>query len=82
IKNDNLPRGVRKVETELTSSDLNLLKLTIPSYDKQSLLNSLRDSVSLYRHLRIELFGNNVQLHEKTEKKVMNYFEEIENTKD
>lgn len=81
IKNDNLPRGVRKVETDLESEDLAKLKLTIPTYDRQSLLDSLRNAVSLYRQLRTELFDNNVSLQNDTDKKVMNYFDEIENRK-
>jgi hypothetical protein len=81
IKNDNLPRGVRKVETELSSDDLAKLKLTIPIYNRQSLLDSLKNAVSLYRQLRTELYGNNVQLQNDTDKAVMNYFEEIENRK-
>lgn len=72
IKNDNLPRGVRKVETELESEDLAKLKLTIPTYNRQSLLESLRNAVSLYRQLRTELFDNNVSLQNHTDKKVMN----------
>lgn len=78
IKNDNLPRGVRKVETDLESEDLAKLKLTIPTYDRQSLLDCLRNAVSLYRQLRTELFDNNVSLQNDTDKKVMNYFDEIE----
>lgn len=81
IKNDNLPRGVRKVETELRSDDLTRLKLTIPIYNRQSLLDSLRNAVSLYRQLRTELYGNNVQLQNEADKTVMNYFDEIENRK-
>lgn len=81
IKNNNLPRGVRKVETELNSDDLTRLKLTIPIYNRQSLLDSLRNAVSLYRRLRTELYGNNVQLQNETDKTVMNYFDEIENRK-
>lgn len=81
IKNNNLPRGVRKVETELNSDDLTRLKLTIPIYNRQSLLDSLRNAVSLYRQLRTELYGNNVQLQNETDKTVMNYFDEIENRK-
>jgi hypothetical protein len=81
IKNDNLPRGVRKVETELSSDDLTKLKLTIPIYNRQSLLDSLRNAVSLYRQLRAELYDNNVQLQNDTDKTVMNYFDEIENRK-
>jgi predicted nucleotidyltransferase len=79
IKNGNLPRGVRKVETGLANDDLNLLKRTIPGYDRQSLLNSLRNSVSLYQQLQTALFDNKVQLQKETAKKVMMYFDEIEN---
>lgn len=81
IKNDNLPRGVRKVETELNSDDLGKLKLTIPNYNRQSLLDSLRNAVLLYRQLRTELYDNKVQLQNDTDKKVMNYFDEIEDKK-
>jgi len=79
IKNGNLPRGVRKVETALKTSDLEKLKLTIPDYNRQSLLESMRNAVSLYRHLRAELFDSKVNLQNNTEEKVMRYFEEIEN---
>lgn len=80
IKNDNLPRGVRKVETDLASDDLEKLKRTIPNYDRQSLLHSLRNAVSLYRELRVELFEN-VSLQTATEAKVMAYFDDIDNKK-
>jgi len=78
IKNGNLPRGVRKVETDLCPADLEKLKLTIPMYHRQSLLDSLRNGVLLYRQLRRDLFESNVILHSDTDKKVMNYFEKIE----
>jgi hypothetical protein len=81
IKNDHFPRGVRKVEAELSNDDLTKLKLTIPTYDRQSLVNSLRNAVLLYRQLRTELYDNTVQLQNNTEQKVMNYFDEIENQK-
>jgi predicted nucleotidyltransferase len=81
IKNENLPRGVRKVETELESEDLAKLKLTISTYGRQSLLGSLKNAVSLYRQLRSELFDSKVSLQNETDKKVMNYFDEIENRK-
>lgn len=78
IRNGNLPRGVRRVETDLESSDFAKLKLTMPMYDKQSLLDSLRNGVWLYRLLRTDLFNNQVVSQSDTEKKVMNYFHEIE----
>lgn len=78
IKNENLPRGVRKVETELEKEDFEKLKLTIPNYDRQGLLDSLRHTVGLYRVLRKALFDSKVTLHEATEVRVMSYFDEIE----
>jgi hypothetical protein len=81
IKNNNLPRGVRKVETDLDRDDLAKLKLTIPTYNRQSLLDSLRNAVSLYRQLRTVLYDNKVNFQNDIDKKVMNYFDEIENRK-
>jgi hypothetical protein len=78
IKNDNLPRGVRKVETQLHDEDFKNLKMTIPVYERKSLLDSLLNSVSLYRQLRISLFTPGIQLQKETEEKVMQYFKEIE----
>ena len=81
VKNNSLPRGVRKVEMELTNDDLALLKQTIPTYDRQSLLGSLKNAVSLYRQLRNELYDNTVLHQTETEQNVMLYFELIENRK-
>jgi len=82
IKNGNLPRGIRRVETELDSKNLNKLKLTIPTYNKQSLLYSLRNSVSLYKDLRTTLYDDTIKLQTETEKSVMSYFDIIENGKE
>lgn len=79
IKNGNLPRGVRKVETELRREDFDELKSTVPAYDKKSLLDSLRNSVQLYRKTRAALFTDKIQLQSKAEESVMRYFDEIEN---
>lgn len=78
IKNGNLPRGVRKVETELAIEDVQALQSTIPAYDKASLLAGLRNAVELYRHLRASLFDATVELKTDTEKRVMQYFEKIQ----
>lgn len=80
IKNGNLPRGVRKVETTIATEDLTALKLTMATYDRKALLNSLRNAVLLYRQLRATLFDCSINLHGHTEDKVMAYFEEIESS--
>lgn len=77
IKNGNLPRAVRKVESSLVTKDFENLKATIPAYSKKSLLDSLQNAVSLYRQLRDDLFTNAVTFNNKTEESVMKYFEKI-----
>ncbi|TDH26937.1 nucleotidyltransferase domain-containing protein [Segetibacter sp. 3557_3] len=80
IKNGNLPRGVRKVETQLPLNDFAGLKATLPTYCKSGLLDSLQHSVGLYRELREALFPATIILQTETEGAVMNYFEQISNS--
>ncbi|MER0440094.1 aminoglycoside 6-adenylyltransferase [Emticicia sp. W12TSBA100-4] len=77
IKNGNLPRGVRKVETQLLAEDFEALRNTIPVYNRESLLESLANAVELYRSLRAELYADSIKLQLSTEMKVMEYFEKI-----
>jgi len=49
IRNGNLPRGVRKMETQLPAADLELIKKTLPQYSGASFLESLAYTVALYR---------------------------------
>ncbi|MCJ0743758.1 aminoglycoside 6-adenylyltransferase [Pedobacter montanisoli] len=77
IKNNNLPRGVRKVETQLSLKDFEQLQATLPTYSKAALLDSLQHSVKLYRQLREELFSSAITLQLETEQRVMAYFQEI-----
>lgn len=79
IRNGNLPRGVRRVETQLGEDDLLALKSTLPSYDRKSLIDALDNSIALYRSLRNELYGEEVMLQGKTESRVMDYLEEVRN---
>lgn len=78
IKNGNLPRGVRKVETQLQAADLQNLLATVPAYSRNSLLHSLQNAVWIYRELRAGLFPSDIALQVNTEKRVMEYFHEIE----
>lgn len=81
IKNGNLPRGVRKVETQLSVQDFEQLKETLPVYSRAALLDSLQHSVNLYRQLRETLFSS-VYRQRETEQKVMEYFQEVKDSKD
>ncbi|MDQ0641548.1 putative nucleotidyltransferase [Pedobacter sp. W3I1] len=73
IKNNNLPRGVRKVESQLPSEDFNLLKGTIAEYNKASLIESLENAIKLYKKLRIDLFDSVTKQNKKAEDAVMQY---------
>ena len=79
IKSKNLPRGVRKVETDLQQKDLDVLKGTIAAYDKQSLISALQNSIQLYRNLREELFDNTIVVNTRAEQEVMKYFAQLTN---
>jgi hypothetical protein len=77
IKNGNLPRGVRKVESQIRREDLGQLKLTIAHYDKPSLIAALEHAVTLYRDLRTALFKEDILLQKETEEKVMEFLQVI-----
>jgi hypothetical protein len=77
IKNDQLPRAMRKVETKLKFEEIQSLKETIAYYDQQSLLMSLKKIVELYRQLRKDLFQDGIQMQANTEMAVMEYFNTI-----
>jgi hypothetical protein len=77
IKNGQLPRGLRKVEQTFNENDLNNLKKTIPSYSPDSLIESLDNSIEIYRDLRIKLFNGSIILRTSTEMKCVEYFNGI-----
>lgn len=78
LKNKNLPRGVRKVESTILKQDLDHLIGTLPTYSKLSLLSSLKNAAILYKSLRTELYPVAVNINYNVEEKVMEYFEKIE----
>ena len=82
LRNGNLPRGVRKVETMLKPGDLESLKSTIAAHDRHALLEGLRNSIALYCRIRSELFEDRVVFQRATESAVMRYLGQIEADKD
>ena len=77
IKNNNLPRGLRKVETQIAQQDFESLKATLGNPNAASLLSAIEHIIVLYRSLRIELFTADVVEQERTEKAVANYLAHI-----
>ncbi len=80
IKNNNLPRGVRKIETQINLEDVELLTSTIPTYTKSAILMCAENAVVLYQQLRNKLFSTDIHLQQSTEKRVLEYLEEIKSS--
>lgn len=77
IKNNKLPKGVRKVEQLLPPADLLRLKETVARYEPASIAQSIWNSVRLYQELRANLYPDAVVLQSQTELRSVEYFEEI-----
>lgn len=77
LKSKTAVRGLRKVETKLTLPDLEDLKITVPQYNRTSILKTLDNSISIYKMLRRKVFDNKVNLQELAEKRAVAYFKKI-----
>lgn len=77
VKNNKKVRGLRRVETQLSLSDLENLKITIAQYNKASIIKALDNSISIYKSLRRKLFPATINLQEKAEKRSLEYFKQI-----
>jgi hypothetical protein len=64
IKNGQLPRGLRKIEFNCDNSDLETLKVTVPEYGINSIVNSLEKIMELYQELRRDLYPDSIELNE------------------
>ncbi len=72
------PRGVRKVEMILDGEHLDNLTSTIPAYNKGSILQALKNAISLYHRLRAKLYPAVIQLQNETEAQVIAYLEYLD----
>lgn len=77
ISQGQLPRGVRKLEKHLPAETLEQLKGTLALHDRASILKALHKCVELYLDLRSNLYGSDIRLQYGTEKKVLEYYDEI-----
>ncbi|NOT50925.1 MAG: nucleotidyltransferase domain-containing protein [Chitinophagaceae bacterium] len=77
-KKNKMPvRGLRKAEKTLKLPDLEDLKITVPQYNKTSILKALDNTISIYKMLRRKLFTDKVKLQELAEKRAMVYFKKV-----
>ena len=77
IKNKNLPRGLRKVETQLEHKDLQDLKNTVGKLDRESLISVIENVISLYLDLRTAIYPTAIIQQSNTEKAVVTYLAHI-----
>lgn len=77
LKSKTQPRGLRKVETKLTLSDLENLKITVASYSRDSIIKSLDNTIGIYKSLRKKIFPDTIPLQKEAEKKSVEYFKKI-----
>jgi predicted nucleotidyltransferase len=77
LKSKTQPRGLRKVEAKLSLPDLENLKITVAGYNRDSIIKSLDNTISIYRSLRKKLFPADIELQVKAEQKSIAYFKEI-----
>ncbi len=76
VKNNSLPRGVRKMESILDKNESINLQKTVPGYDKISALQSLKHIVEIYQELRKDLFKK-ILYPTTVENKVIEYLAKL-----
>jgi hypothetical protein len=76
IKNENLPRGMRRIE-QVNKTDLDALRSTIAIYDRSSLIKALENCITIYQDLQEKLYDDTIIRRVKTQKRVLEFFQEI-----
>ena len=77
IRNGKLPRGLRKVEFNFNKHDLARLVNTVSEYEKNSIYDALYNTIRLYQELRQDLFPPGILLRTVTEKKALQFLNEV-----
>ena len=68
---------MRRVETQLSLSDLENLKITIAQYNKASIIKALDNTISIYKTLRRKLYTDKNQFQTLAEKRSCEYLKTI-----
>lgn len=77
VKNNRNARGLRKVETELSSTDLEKLTSTISAYNRDAVLKALDNCINTYKTLRRTLFDERIVLQSRAEQLSVAYLKQI-----
>lgn len=76
MKNDKLPRGVRKIEQDAPGY-LSILKKTVPEYDVISCSEALETIIEIYLDLREHFKSDSLILHKGAQKYSREYLKEV-----
>lgn len=76
MKNNKLPRGVRKLEVD-AAKDLPQLILTVPNYEFDSCVSALRALIAIYQELRSILADSSLVLRSDAERLSIQYLDAV-----
>lgn len=76
VKNKQLPRGSRKLES-VSPEDFADLQKTVASYDRKSCADAIYASILLYQKLRVDIAGDRLVKLEDAEKAAIKYLNEV-----
>lgn len=79
LSNSSPPRDTRKLEFLLSNEEMEMMKSTLASHDKISLVSAIKHTITLYDHLRTELFDTSIEISGKAESRVRHYLDHISN---
>lgn len=73
IEHNKPPRGLRRVEMELSARGLKYLQSTVAVYDRQSIIAAMENTIAIYRELRQKLFDNTIRWQVRAEELSVGY---------
>jgi predicted nucleotidyltransferase len=76
VKNNKLPKGVRKIELN-NFKEVEVLKKTVPEYSRKSCIKSLEIIIKLYLELREEIFEGKIILRKEAQTESIKYLNQI-----
>ncbi len=77
VKNNQNARGLRKVEKELNSTDLDWLTSTIATYNRDAIVKALDNCIHCYKNLRHSLFNEKIVLQSRAEQLSIEYLKRV-----
>ncbi|MEH7243865.1 oxalate:formate antiporter [Bacillus thuringiensis] len=75
IKNNSLPRGVRRIEEDAPDF-IEKLEKTVAIHEKESCYNAIKSTISLYLHLRKD-YEIDIQVKSEAQQESIKYLEEV-----